>query len=227
MAVGVAVWVGVGVGVDVGVSVGVAVAVSVRVGVELGVSVGVELGVGVGVLMATVDSVTSPIVAVEGSSVTVLSKLPPDTVPWLPTCVTPAGNGSLMTTWKVTVALPPLAARLPMSTVTGGDPALPPVTVPTVVETEPSTNVVLASGVSLNMTAVAAVLPWFWIVTVYSKVSPGLVTPLPSASTARATSLLAVIRGAAVTCVTVASFGAEVLGSSVDPEGNPKINPWA
>ena len=70
-----------------------------------------------------------------------------------------------MVTWKLMVTLAP-ALMGPMSTVTGGVPVLPLVTVPCDVLTKPTTRVVLLSGISLKVTPVAGLPPELVMVTV-------------------------------------------------------------
>src|SRR5262249_12407001 len=117
-----------------------------------------------------------------------------------------------------TLAPPP--GSVPTSTVTGGTPPLPPVIVPALVVTEPTTSVVLGSGVSLKSTPLAAPLPLLLIVIRYCSVSPGE-GPVGATSTSTRSVLLALSTGAAVTGVTVGSPPAGVLGSSVGTLGTP------
>ena len=86
-------------------------------------------------------------------------------IPWLETDVTPAGSGLSIVTSKLTVTLLP-PAMLPTSTPTVVSPIpLPLLTVPAVVCTLPTTSAVLAPGLSVKVTPVAAALPLFVIVT--------------------------------------------------------------
>src|SRR6266498_3618983 len=96
---------------------------------------------------------------------------------------------------------------VPILTVTGGVPVLPPVIAPTRVCTEPATSVVLLSGVSLYVTPVAAVLPVLRMVTSYRIVSPGEATPFLSASTNKVACLVAASAGCTASGVIVGSPG--------------------
>ncbi len=123
--------------------------------------------------------------------------------------------------------LPP-AGMAPMATVTGGMPALPLATVPWLVWTEPTTNVVLLSGTSLKVTPVAAPLPLLTIVTTYSRVSPAEGAPLPSASMKSTSALKAPNTGIALTAVWVWSSSGSIAGSSVSSAGSSLLvtTPW-
>src|SRR5262245_33397949 len=83
---------------------------------------------------------------------------------WLATLLTPAGSGLLIVTLKVMTAVPSLPPLFPGTvmpvTETEVLPApLPSTTVPLVLVTEPTTSVVLGSGVSVKLRSVAAMLP--------------------------------------------------------------------
>ena len=77
----------------------------------------------------------------------------------------------------------PLPGSVPMLTRTMVLPALPAVTVPCEVCTEPTTRVVFGSRLSPRTTPVAAWLPSLRTSTVYRNVSPGDGCPSLSAST--------------------------------------------
>jgi hypothetical protein len=106
----------------------------------------------------TAVTVASPGVSVVGSSLATSPVWVLVTVAWALTVVTPTGNGSSTTTSKA-ISVPAKVGTAPTSTATVGSPALPPVTVPRLVVTEPSTRLVLASGVSVKPTASSATLP--------------------------------------------------------------------
>jgi len=120
---------------------------SILVASTLGSSTGVTVG--------------SSAVPVSGSSVG--TEIPPSPVtrPWLATLEIAVGKGEFTVTSKVMVTVSE-TARVPMFTLTVVSPAvLPVVTVPCDVVTEPTTKVVLASGVSVKSTEVAPVVPVF------------------------------------------------------------------
>src|SRR3954471_1867563 len=109
----------------------------------------------------TISGVTvgSPGAGVAGSFVGTTGSWSLLTVPWLATCLTPAGSVVATRTSKVIVALPPAPGMVPRLTITGGVPVFPPTIVPWLVVTELITSVVFASGVSLKITPVALLLP--------------------------------------------------------------------
>jgi len=88
------------------------------------------------------------------------------------------------------------------------------------VATEPGTTVVFVGIGSVKTTPVASVFPLFEMVTEYDRVSPGVTSPLPSASTSRVSVFDASMIGSAVIGVSVGSSGAGVSGSSVG------MSPW-
>src|SRR3954451_24955301 len=105
---------------------------------------------------------------------------------------------------------------------------LPLVTLPWLLCTEPTTSVVITSGVSLYTTPVATTLPVLAIVTTYSSVSPTLGTPLGLASAYSISAFEASRIGAAAIGVIVGSPDCGVLGSLVGTGGNSLLLsiPW-
>src|SRR5262249_12960800 len=137
-------------------------------------------------------------------------------------------NGLLIVTWKLIITLAP-AGITPISTPTLVSPALLPlVMLPWLLLTEPTTSVVITSGVSLNATPVAAMLPRLAIVITYTSVSPTLGTPLWSASLYSISVFEAVNTGAAAIGVIVGSPACGVVGSLVGTGGSSLLLtvPW-
>src|SRR6266545_2445949 len=105
---------------------------------------------------------------------------------------------------------------------------LPLVTLPWLLFTEPTTSVVITSGVSLYRTPVAATLPLLAIVITYSSVSPTLGTPLRFASAYSISAFEASNTGAATIGVIVGSPPCGVVGSLVGTGGSSLLLtvPW-
>src|SRR5438128_1883705 len=105
---------------------------------------------------------------------------------------------------------------------------LPLVTLPWLVCTEPTTSVVITSGVSLYTTPVAATLPLLAIVITYSSVSPTLGTPFGFTSAYSISAFEASNTGAAEIGVIVGSPACGVLGSLVGTGGSSLLLriPW-
>jgi len=103
---------------------------------------------------------------VSGSSLSLVTMLVPDSVPWLEIWVTFGGKDLLTVTLKVIVTLPP-AFIVIRFTETAVSPLLFPVTTdPLVVVTLPTTRVVLASGESEKVSPESADLLELIITTV-------------------------------------------------------------